>query len=255
MAVRRDTGRSATAPEASGERSDAGTVGRISTRRWAWEWIKSFLIAFGLFLLIRTFLVEAFRIPTGSMENTLLVGDFLLVNKAVFGAGVPLTALRMPAFSEPARGDIVVFVPPHEPGKNFVKRLIGMPGDTLEMRAKTLYVNGLPLEEAYVRHSDPGDIYSPAMFWQCDHAPSTGSVHDCRPTRDNWGPLIVPHASFFMLGDNRDDSEDSRYWGFVERRALKGRPLVVYYSFESTSRRPMPWLTSIRWRRIGRTVH
>ena len=103
--------------------------GPLSAGRWAWEWTKSILIAFSLFVLIRTFLVEAFRIPTGSMENTLLVGDFLLVNKAVYGAEVPGTHLRLPAFTQPRRGDIVVFVPPHEPDKNYVKRLVGLPGD------------------------------------------------------------------------------------------------------------------------------
>jgi signal peptidase I len=224
----------------------------VSTGRWAWEWLKSFLIALGLFLIIRTFVVEAFRIPTGSMENTLLVGDFLLVDKTSFGARVPGTASRLPAFSEPARGDIVVFVPPHEAGKNYVKRLVGAPGDTIEMRRKTLYVNGRPQDEPHARHSDPGDIYVSGMFWQCAFV--AAPVDSCRPTRDNWGPLIVPSDSYFMLGDNRDDSEDSRYWGFVPREALKGRPLLIYYSYEAGTR-PMAWLTGIRWSRVGRRAH
>jgi signal peptidase I len=153
VAVRRDERRSAADHVVDEKkRIAAETRGPISTGRWAWEWIKSFLIAFGLFLLLRTFLVEAFRIPTGSMENTLLVGDFLLVNKAVFGAGIPFTSARTPAFDEPDRGDIVIFVPPHEPDKNYVKRLIGMPGDTLEMHAKTLFVNGQPQTEPNARH-------------------------------------------------------------------------------------------------------
>jgi signal peptidase I len=229
--------------------------GPISSGRWAWEWIRSFLIALGLFLVIRTFLVEAFRIPTGSMENTLLVGDFLLVNKAVFGAAVPGTSRRLPAFSEPARGDIVVFSPPHEAGKNYVKRLVGMPGDTLEMHNKTLYLNGRPLDEPYVRHSDPHDIYASGMFWQCAYAPPGTLGEACRPTRDNWGPLVVPAERFFMLGDNRDDSEDSRFWGVAERAAVKGRPLFIYYSFDPASLRPVPWVSGIRWNRIGRRVH
>ena len=204
---------------------------------------------------MRTFLVEAFRIPTGSMENTLLVGDFLLVNKAVFGATVPATSLRTPALTQPARGDIVVFEPPHEPGRNYVKRLIGMPGDTLEMRAKTLFVNGQPITETYVRHSDPNDIYAPDMYWQCAHAPVPGADDACRPTRDNWGPIVVPARAYFMLGDNRDDSEDSRYWGFVERAAMRGKPLLIYYSFDPNSQRPVPWLATIRWSRIGSRVH
>jgi signal peptidase I len=225
------------------------------TGRWAWEWIKSFLIAFALFLIIRTFLVEAFRIPTGSMEDTLLAGDFLLVNKAVFGASVPGLRSRLPAFTEPARGDIVVFVPPHEADKNYVKRLVGMPGDTLEMHNKTLYLNGRPLDEPFTRHTDPQDIYASGMFWQCNHAPAGAIGETCRPTRDNWGPLIVPAQRYFVLGDNRDDSEDSRYWGFVERDAVKGTPLFVYYSFDPSAARSMPWLTSIRCSHIGRRVH
>jgi signal peptidase I len=237
------------------ERVDATTRGPGSSGRWAWEWLKSFLVAFGLFLILRTFLVEAFRIPTGSMENTLLVGDFLLVNKAVFGAAVPFTSVRTPAFAQPERGNIVIFVPPHEPDKNYVKRLIGLPGDTVEMHAKTLFVNGRVQTEPYVTHSDPDDNYQPAMFWQCDHAPAERARADCRPTRDNWGPIVVPTGRYFMLGDNRDDSEDSRYWGFVRRAGLRGRPLFIYYSFDARSRSRMPWITSIRWNRIGNTVN
>src|SRR5512132_4405625 len=108
--------------------------------RFAWEWFRSVVVALALFLVIRTFLFEAFKIPTGSMEGTLLVGDFLLVNKAVYGAEVPFTHERLPAFARPQRGDIVVFLPPHDPHRNYVKRIVGAQGDTLEMRDKTLYV-------------------------------------------------------------------------------------------------------------------
>jgi signal peptidase I len=234
------------------EQGPAPAPVQISTGRWAWEWIKSLLIALGLFLIMRTFLVEAFRIPTGSMENTLLVGDFLLVNKAAFGTRIPGTGARMPALSEPRRGDVIVFVPPHDGGKNFVKRLVGLPGDTLEMLGGTLYLNGRPQDEPYTRHSDPRDSYSSSMMWQCEYTFRTG---DCRPTRDTWGPVVVPAGRFFTLGDNRDDSEDSRYWGFVERTAIKGRPFRIYYSFDPRSPDALPWLTGIRWERIGRRVH
>ena len=186
------------------------------------------------------------------MENTLLVGDFLLVNKAVYGAQLPMTRSHLPAFDEPERGDVVVFVPPHEPDKNYVKRLVGVPGDTLEMRNKILYRNGEPQHEPYVRHTDlENDVYAPSMYWQCDFIPAAAAERDCRPTRDNWGPVVVPDNKFMMLGDNRDDSEDSRYWGFVDRGAVKGRPLFIYYSFDSSTLRPFPWLTHIRWGRIG----
>jgi signal peptidase I len=255
VAVRREIRRSS-----SDRNSDSKSANQTATRkggvaRWAWEWTKSIVIAFSLFLLIRTFLVEAFRIPTGSMENTLLVGDFLLVNKAVYGAQVPLTRTHLPAFDDPSRGDVVVFVPPHEPDKNYVKRLIGVAGDTLEMRNKTLYRNGQPQTESYVRHTDPeNDVYAPSMYWQCEFVPN-GTGRECRPTRDNWGPVVVPTGKYMMLGDNRDDSEDSRYWGFVERNAIKGRPLFIYYSFDAATLRPFPWLTHIRWGRIGGGIH
>jgi signal peptidase I len=224
-------------------------------RRRAWEWTKSFIIAFVLFLIIRTFLVEAFRIPTGSMESTLLVGDFLLVNKVIYGARIPLAGVRTPAFTEPRRGDVIVFLPPHEPDRNYVKRLVGMPGDELEMRARVLYINGEPQDEPYAHHSDSSDTYAASMFWQCEHVPSQSYGTGCRPTRDNWGPIAVPAGSFFVLGDNRNDSEDSRYWGFVDREAVRGRPLFAYYSYDPGSGRRAPWLTSVRWSRIGDGVH
>lgn len=223
--------------------------------RWAWEWVKSLFIAFVLFLVIRTFVVEAFRIPTGSMEKTLLVGDFLLVNKAVYGAQVPGTAVRLPAFNEPTRGDVVVFTPPHEPDKNYVKRLVGLSGDTLEMRDKVLLINGEPQFEPYTQHLDPADVFAPGMMWQRDHLAGLVDQVGYRPTRDNWGPIIIPDSHYFVLGDNRDDSEDSRYWGFVEKESIKGKPLLVYYSFNPRTVRAVPWLSEIRWERIGGPVN
>ena len=227
---------------------------RVSLARWTWDWIKSLVVAFALFLLIRTFAVEAFRIPTASMERTLLVGDFLLVNKAVYGAQVPGTAMRLPAFGEPDRGDVVVFAPPHDPNKNYVKRLVGLPGDTLSMRDKVLLLNGAPVPEPYAHHEDPRDVHAPIMQWQLDHLADRAEGFRYRPTRDNWGPLVVPQDRYFVLGDNRDDSEDSRYWGFVQEASLKGKPLFVYYSFNPRTLRHAPWLTEIRWARIGGAI-
>jgi signal peptidase I len=255
VAVKRVIRRSFADRVVEGEsRIAADPRGAVSTARWAWEWTKSILVAFALFLVIRTFLVEAFRIPTGSMENTLLIGDFLLVNKAVFGSRIPFTQLRLPGFDQPDHGDVIVFAPPHDPGRNYVKRLVARPGDIVEMRDKQLYLNGAPLAEPFVRHSDPGDTYAPQMAWQCSHA-AAPRASPCRPMRDNWGPIVVPDGRFLVLGDNRDDSEDSRYWGFVDREAIRGRPLLIYYSFDAASTRPLPWLTRIRWGRIGETVH
>ncbi|CAN5823539.1 signal peptidase I [soil metagenome] len=227
--------------------------GSISTGRWMWEWFKAISTALVLFFIVRTFVVEAFTIPTGSMENTLLIGDFLLVNKAVYGAEIPGAQRRLPAFTQPDRGDVVVFFPPHEPTKNYVKRLVGLPGDPLEMRDKVLYLDGEPLTEPYARHvdiySDPFDV---SMEWQKAYLPS--GKRDWRgyiPSRDNWGPVVVPAGKYFALGDNRDKSEDSRYWGFLDEGSIRGRPIFVYYSFEHQMARPFSWLTAVRWTRIG----
>jgi signal peptidase I len=217
-----------------------------------WDWTRSLAVAFLLFLLIRALVVEAFKIPTSSMENTLLVGDFLLVNKAVYGAEIPGTSITLPAFTEPDRGDVVVFNPPHDPVKNYVKRLVGMPGDTLEMRGKQLYLNGVALDEPYARYVDrEGDAVHPGMSWQESHLVASNRRRGYRPSRDSWGPIEVPEDRFFVLGDNRDNSEDSRYWGFVDRSSIRGRPWFVYYSFDAARIRGLPWVRDIRWERIG----
>jgi len=222
--------------------------------RTVWEWARTLAVTVVVFLVLRIFVVEAFRIPTASMENTLLAGDFLLVNKAVYGAEVPGTMLRIPGFSEPQRGELVVFIPPHEPSKNYVKRLVGIPGDTLEMRDKVLLRNGRPVSEPYARYQDQdGDAVHPNMKWQADHVIDS-AAEEYRPTRDNWGPLVVPGHRYFFLGDNRDNSEDSRYWGFVPREAIRGRPWFVYYSFDPALRGHVPWLRGARWERVGRAV-
>ena len=214
-------------------------------------------MAFLLFLVVRTFLLEAFQIPSGSMENTLLAGDFLFVNKAVYGAQIPGTDARLPAFGAPRRGDVVVFAYPRDPSINYVKRVVGLAGDTVAMRAGTVSVNGTALDEPYVRRSDPAhDGFDPQFLWQRDHLAdrSLEARRRYRPTRDTWGPVVVPADRMFVLGDNRDNSHDSRYWGFVDRAAVKGRPLVVYFSYDRETDDPLPWLTDIRWRRLGSLI-
>jgi signal peptidase I len=239
-----------------GRRPAVDARGSMSTGRWVWEWTKAVSTAILLFLAVRTFLVEAFKIPTGSMEGTLLVGDFLLVNKAVYGAEIPLTHHRLPAFSDPRRGDVVVFLPPHDPNKNYVKRIVGVPGDTLEMREKVLMRNGLRLDEPYVRHTDPlGDQQDQKMMWQVPYLADTSlSDRTYHPSRDTWGPIVVPPGKLFALGDNRDRSEDSRYWGFLEAQSVKGKPMFVYYSFQDDLLKQFDWLTGVRWRRIGEII-
>lgn len=218
------------------------------------DWTRSIALALVLFLGVRTFLVEAFKIPTSSMENTLLAGDFLLVNKAVYGAQIPATALRFMALREPKHGDVVVFNPPHDLERNYVKRLVGLPRDTLEMRDKQLYVNGELLYEPYVRHEEGvSDSVHPDMRWQHSHLIAS-TRHKYRPTRDNWGPLVVPSGQYFVLGDNRENSEDSRYWGFVERDQIRGQPWLVYYSFVPSSTVSFSGLRSVRWARLGTLI-
>jgi signal peptidase I len=244
--------------------------GRIG---WLWEWAKVFPAAVLLFLLLRAFLVEAYKIPSGSMERTLLVGDFLLVNKLVYGAEIPFSRARLPAIRAPKHGDVVVFEWPSDPSKNFVKRLVGLPGDTLAMRAGVLMRNGVALDESYVVHTEPGvDPLNDDFRWQrgylvntavanpsaTDSTPMAPAVTAAgasyRPSRNNWGPLVVPARNLFVLGDNRDNSLDSRYWGFVPDSLVRGTPLIVYYSFTPDSVRPAPWLTRIRWGRVGSVV-
>ncbi len=229
-------------------------VRSASARHAAYEWLWTLLAAALLFFTVRAFIVEAFRIPSGSMENTLLAGDFVLVNKAIYGARVPLTPFRLPGFVTPTRGDVIVFEPPHEAGKTYVKRLIGMPGDTVEMRRKTLYVNRQRAAEPYARHSDTQDLFLPDVAWQCRFTLRAPGRKGCHPSRDNWGPIVVPADGYLVLGDNRDDSEDSRYWGFVPVDAIRGRPLVVYYSYKPEGTGTAPWLTRVRWDRIGHRV-
>lgn len=218
------------------------------------EWAFIVICAVGVVMIARPVAIEAFKIPTGSMEHTLLVGDFLFVNKAVYGAEIPVVHLKLPAFQHPRRGEILVFEFPLNPEKNYVKRLIGLPGDTVEMREGLVYVDGRVLDEPYVEHTDPNsDPGAEEFAWQRPFLVRTAeaSVH---PSRNNWGPLVVPEKNYFVLGDNRDNSADSRYWGFVPDSLVRGRPMFVYYSYEPDAMRRFPWITKIRWNRIGKAV-
>jgi signal peptidase I len=205
---------------------------RAGGGRWWRDWLRILPAALVLFLAVRTFVVEAYRIPSGSMEGTLLPGDFLLVNKWVYGAEVPFTGMRLPPARAPRHNDIIVFDWPVDRTKAFVKRLVGLPGDTVAMRDGLLLRNGRPQREPFVS--------------------GRGSPVDA--VRDSWGPLVVPAGHFFVLGDNRAKSLDSRYWGFVPDRLLRGTPWLLYYSFVPDSSTAAPWLTRIRWDRIGNTV-
>lgn len=232
----------------SSSRRPAARNGRGSVR----DWLKSIVVGLVLFLLLRTLLVQTFTIISGSMEGTLLIGDFLVLNKAAYGAVVPGTGVRLPGYDEPQRGDIVVFRRPSET-MDLVKRLVGLPGDTLSMRGGALYIGGVAQTEAYALHRDPAhDFSDPSMQWQLEYLTDSAAARPYHPTRDDWGPIVVPRDMYFMLGDNRDDSLDSRYWGFAPRARLRGRAVALYFSFAPPApTRTWPIIGRIRWRRIG----
>jgi len=192
------------------------------------ENVEAILIAVVLALFIRTFIVQAFKIPSGSMMNTLLIGDHILVNKFIYGVKIPFTNGKnlIPIF-DPQRRDIVVFKYPEDPEKDFIKRVVGVAGDTIEVKEKELYVNGtLQTETEYAIHQDPRII--PEKYTE----------------RDNFGPVTVPENSLFVMGDNRDNSHDSRFWGFVDLKAVRGKAFIIYWSWNSEA-------FGVRWNRIG----
>jgi len=204
------------------------------------EYFESLVIAVVLALFIRTFVVQAFKIPTGSMEPNLLIGDHLLVNKLVFGpymSGVEGTLLPM---KEIARHEVIVFKYPEEPERDFIKRVIGLPGDEIEVRHKRVYVNGTLLDEPYAHYLEP----PPPMPHEME--PGSGPPPGGDP-RDNYGPVTVPPKHYFVMGDNRDNSQDSRYWGFLPREYVKGRALVIYWSYEAEAGNIV---AATRWRRL-----
>jgi signal peptidase I len=254
----------------AGRAQKARPVSHQSPLRNLWENFKSIAGAIAIFLVLRAFLVEAYRIPSGSMIPTLLVGDWLFVNKAIYGAHVPFSRASLPAYREPRRGDVVVFVSPfqadedslgHDPTPTLVKRLVGTPGDTLYMRNAILYVNGIAQRQGFgvapTTNPELANSVDPLFSWQkkVGLKASRFGPAPTQPTHDNWGPFVVPPHRLFMMGDSRYNSKDSRYWGFVPRENVRGKPLFVYYSYNADdSDRPLPMLTDIRWSRIGHWI-
>jgi signal peptidase I len=205
------------------------------------EYAEAIVVAVALTLLIRTFVIQAFRIPTGSMEDTLLVGDFLFVNKFIYGAHVPFTDATLPALRKPRRGDIMVFRYPRDTSRDFIKRVIGLPGETLEIKDKVVYVDGKALDEPYVKHTNPRtqprDYRDPLIY------PPGLQMGN----RDNYGPFVVPDGQYFMMGDNRDNSDDSRFWGTLDPDLIRGKAIFIYWSWDKGHTRP-------RMKRIGNLI-
>lgn len=248
MTARKKKGQGA--PEAESGTESGGQGGDERRSGGLGDTLRTFGGALVIFLILRTFLLQTFYITSGSMEESLLVGDFLVVNRAVVGGRIPFTRAHLPGYGDVQRGDILVFDPPHEPDLKLVKRLIGLPGDTLEMRDQVLYINGQAQDEPYVKHVDLPDAPDPWMSWQRSYLAPGVDGDTYRPTRDNWGPLIIPEDRYFMLGDNREESLDSRYWGLLEGWRLEGRVSFIYFSYDRESFKPLAWLREIRWNRI-----
>ncbi len=190
------------------------------------DFLQTLILALACAMLIRTFLVQPFKIPSESMRNTLLVGDHLLATKFDYGLKIPFTDIYFYDGRAPERGEIIILEYPKDPDTYFIKRVVGIPGDTIEIRNKQFYRNGEPVQESYIRHTEPDKI---------------------EPIRDNFGPIVVPPNKFFVMGDNRDNSLDSRFWGFVDRKAVVAKSRILYWSWES--------LTKIRWSRIGMSTN
>ena len=215
------------------------------------EYFESIVVAVILALFIRTFVVQAFKIPTGSMEPNLLVGDHLLVNKFIFAPTIS-TAERLLLPMRPLqRGDIAVFKFPEEPERDFIKRVVGLPGDTIELKQRQVFINGEKVDEPYAHY----------LFPKGEGDEST--VFD---VRERYGPVTVPADHYFMMGDNRDNSQDSRYWGFLPAHYVKGRALMIYWSFDAPVGQQPDGLrgvisslasivTSTRWSRLLHQIH
>jgi signal peptidase I len=194
------------------------------------EYIEAILLAIVIAFFIRTFIIQAYKIPSGSMKPTLLVGDHILVSKFNYGVRLPFVRSTLIPVGTPQRGDIVVFIYPEDRSKDFIKRLIGVPGDTIEIRDKNILLNGQP-------YKDTHGVY-------VDNLVIPGTVQP----RDNFGPVTVPPGSIFVMGDNRDESYDSRFWGFVNMKDVLGKALIIYWSWDQDD-------NSVRWRRLGRILH
>jgi signal peptidase I len=204
-----------------------GFFGSILSR----ENVEAIVIAVVLALFIRTFIVQAFKIPSGSMQPTLLIGDHILVNKFLYGVGIPFTDIKLLDIKKPARGDVIVFIYPEDESKDYIKRVIGLPGDTIRIIDKQIFLNGSPYHDSVGVYVDPVTLRR--------GLPNSN--------RDNFGPVTVPPNALFVMGDNRDHSADSRFWGFVNINKVRGKAFIIYWSWESAFK-------NFRFSRIGSLI-
>ena len=194
------------------------------------EYVEAIIIAILIAVVVRTFIVQAYKIPSRSMVPTLLVGDHLLVNKFIYGVKVPFFRKTIIPITDPQRGNIVVFIYPNDRDKDYIKRVIGVSGDRIEIKNKIIFINGK-------QYSDSFGIYSDNIIYPASMQP-----------RDNFGPVTVPPESLFVMGDNRDESADSRFWGFVDLKDVEGKAFIIYWSWNREE-------NNLRWQRFGRILH
>ena len=232
-------------------------IRKSSFTQTLWEYTKSLGIALVLAVIIKTSIVEAYKIPSSSMEDTLLVGDFLLANKFVYGSKLPLLDYRLPKVRDPRPGDVVIFKFPGNPSVNYIKRCVAVGGQTVEVRNKQLFIDGQPVTLPSTGKFTAPDQVEPAA----------------RSQRDNYGPYKVPSNCFFMMGDNRDNSYDSRFWGPVPYNLIQGKAMVIHWSWGTDEHAPQwSWTNPIdmgkavaynvvhfadrvRWRRLASVIH
>ena len=201
------------------------------------EYFEAICIAVLLALFIRTFVVQAFKIPSGSMLPTLLIGDHLLVNKFIYGIRIPFSGKVLIPYKKPERGEVVVFRYPKDKSIDYIKRVIATPGDSIEIRTKKVFVNGTPVQDPHAHISSPAVLSAASS------------------PRDNFGPIQVPEGRIFVMGDNRDNSYDSRFWGFVDQKDILGKAFVLYWSWDID--KPLlsfERLSSIRWGRLANII-
>ncbi len=205
----------------------------MRVKRFLKDYVEPLVIAVLIALSVRTFVVQAFRIPSSSMEPTLLVGDYLLVNKFIYGIKIPYTDIKLFQFKKPQRGDVIVFIFPLDPSKDFIKRVIGTEGEKVQIIDRKIYINDQLMDDRWGRFENIGSI-------------------EYQHSVENFGPVVVPEASLFVMGDNRNNSEDSRFWGFLRVDAVLGKAFILYFSWDGHAPK---LLDTVRWSRIGHVIH